>query len=446
MLKHSLMKRLFVLITLLLPADFQATAYGQSAFETNWHHWRGPSANGKAVDSARPPIMWGSTKNVRWSTELRGEGSSTPIVWNDQIFVLSAEATNRKAEIPPQADPAAKTVPPDVYYKYWVTSIDRATGKKQWEKLATEQVPHEGKHQTHTYAASSPTTDGEHLYVSFASRGIYCYTLSGDLVWQTDLGDMQTRLGWGESVTPVLVGDLLIINWDQEQDSFIAALDKRTGQEVWRNARDGEATSWNTPLIVEYSGKSLIVVNGTQRVRAYDAATGKEIWNCGGQTVNAIPSPVQFGDSVICMSGYRGAMAVAIPIDSRGDVTDSPDLLWKLDQGTPYVPSPAVSEGWLYFTGTNADILSCVDAKTGKPLAERKRLSGVVGLYSSPLVAGGHVYFAGREGTTVVIKDSPALEIVAVNKLDGTLDASPIAVGSELYLRSWSKLICIAED
>ena len=161
--------------------------------------------------------------------------------------------------------------------------------------------------------------------------------------------------------------------------------------------------------------------------------------------MNAIPSPVRFEDNVICLSGYRAAVGVAIPIASQGDVTDSPTLRWKIDQGTPYVPSPAVSGMRLYFTATNADILSCVDAHTGKALAERKRLSGVVGLYSSPLVAGGHVYFSGREGTTVVIRDDASLEIVAVNKLVGALDASPIAVVKELYLRSWNKLFCISE-
>ncbi len=413
--------------------------------DANWTHWRGPTSNGKAAASARPPIKWDLQTNVRWSTKLPGEGSSTPIVLKDQVVLLSAEATDRKALTPPVANEASKTTPPNVFYRFWVTSLDRRSGELQWQKLVTEQVPHAGKHQTHTYAAGSPTTDGEHIYVSFGSQGIYCMTLGGDIVWSVDLGDMNTRFGWGEAITPVLAGDLLIVNWDQEQGSFITALDKRTGKTVWKVERSNEVTSWNTPLVTEYDGRQMLIVNGTDRARAYDARTGAEIWACGGQTVNAIPSPVRFEDSVICMSGYRGSIAVAIPLDAQGDITGSSKIRWKVEQGTPYVPSPVLSDNRLYFTGINADILSCIDARNGKSLADRKRLSGVTALYSSPLVAGGHIYFCGREGTTVVIKDDATLETVAVNKLEGALDASPVAVGNDLFLRSWDTVYCLSD-
>ncbi len=421
-----------------------SAAYLEPSYaDEHWANWRGPFFNGCAAADARPPIQWDAKTNVKWSRPLLGEGSATPIVWGDQIFVLSAQATDRKTPDPPKADASAKTAPPDVFYRYWVTSIDRRSGEVNWQKLAAEQVPHEGKHGTHTYAAGSPTTDGERLYASFGSRGIYCYTLTGDLVWQVDLGDMHTRLGWGEAVTPALAGDLLIVNWDQESNSFITALNKRTGESVWKVDRPMEATSWNTPLIVQHEGQTLAIVNGTHRVRAYDVKDGKEVWACGGQTVNAIPTPVQFEDTIIAMSGYRAAACMAIPVGARGDITGSRAIRWQVDQGTPYVPSPALSGNRLYFTGTTADILRCIDAKSGKPLLDRKRLSGVVGLYSSPLVAGGHVYFAGREGTTVVVKDDPSFEIAAVNKLEGHLDASPVAIGKQLFLRSWDKLYCI---
>lgn len=418
----------------------------QSTPDSNWTQWRGPNGNGTAAASARPPIKWDSSTNVRWSTKLPGEGSSTPIVVNNQVYLLSAEATERQSEKPPIANEASKTIPPNVYYRFWVTCVDLKTGDIQWQKLATEQVPHGGKHQTHTYAAGSPTTDGELLYASFGSQGIYCFTLAGEPVWQVDLGDMTTRFGWGEAVTPVLAGDLLIINWDQEQGSFITALDKRTGKTVWKVDRAREVTSWNTPLLTEFGGKQMLIVNGTDRARAYDAQTGEELWACGGQTVNAIPSPVRFEDTVICMSGYRASAAMAIPLDARGDITGSSKIRWLFDQGTPYVPSPTISDNRLYFTGINADILSCIDARTGKPLADRKRLSGVTALYSSPLVAGGHVYFCGREGTTVVIKDDLSLETVAVNKLEGALDASPVAVGNDLLLRSWNTVYCLSDS
>ena len=411
----------------------------------NWVHWRGPTADGRAHEAARPPIKWDARTNIRWAVDVPGEGSATPIIWDDRVFILSAEATNRKPDRPVAADGTDKTEAPNVFYRYIVTCLDRESGKVRWQKLATEQVPHEGRHPTHTYAGGSPTTDGQRLYASFGSRGIYAYTLDGELLWEVDLGDMQTRLGWGEAVTPVLADDKLIVNWDEENNSFLIALNARSGKEAWRVARPKEATSWNTPLVVDFAGRKLVVVNGTDRVRAYEAETGKEVWACGGQTVNAIPSPVRFEDTAICISGFRGAFGVAIPLDSKGDVTNSPKLRWTINQRTPYVPSPALSGNRLFFTSGNSDVLSCLDARTGKSLTESKRLSGVKSLYSSPLVAGGHIYFAGREGTTVVLKDNATLDMVAENSLEGTFDASPVAVGNQLFLRSWNRLYCIAE-
>jgi len=427
-------------------AAAQSSAVAQSTSEFNWSSWRGPTADGKASSRAQPPVRWDSKTNLRWTAKLPGEGSSTPIVWDDQIFLLSAEATDRKSESLVVMNEASKTIPPNVYYRFWVTSLDRKTGEVRWQKLAAEQVPHAGKHQTHTYAAGSPTTDGKHLYASFGSQGIFCFSLAGELVWKIDLGDMTTRYGWGEAVSPVLARDVLIVNWDQEQGSFIVGLDKRTGKTIWKVDRAAEVTSWNTPLVLENAGQQLAIVNGTDRVRAYEVNTGKEVWACGGQTVNAIPSPIRFEDTVICMSGYRASMAMAIPINSSGDITGSSQIRWKVEQGTPYVPSPALSDHRLYFTGLNADILTCLDARTGKAIADRKRLSGVTALYSSPLIAGGHVYFCGREGTTLVIKDDESLETVSVNKLEGALDASPVAVGSDLFLRSWDTVYCISES
>ena len=415
-------------------------------FAANWHQWRGPNSNGSAPESAAPPVNWNATTNIQWTTDLPGEGSATPVVWGNQVFVLSAQKTDRKVETPTVPHNTAKTIPPNTYYQFNVTSIDRETGQVQWQKVATEQVPHEGHHDSHTYAAGSPTTDGERLYASFGSRGIYCYTLSGELIWQKDLGDMRTRFAWGEAVTPALAGDALVINWDQEVDSFVVALNKVTGEELWRKSRAEEKTSWNTPLVTEVNGRTLAILNGSGKVRAYDVANGDVVWECGGQTINAIPSAVRFDESVICMSGYRGAAAFSIPVDSKGDVTGSDRIRWSHPSGTPYVPSPTLSGKRLVFTGGNTDILTCLDAATGKPLLDRRRIPGVGGFYASPLAANGHFYFVGREGTTAVLKDNETLDVVATNQLDGIFDASPVAIGKQLFLRSWNKLYCISES
>ena len=409
----------------------------------NWTQWRGPTADGIASSNAKPPVTWDSKTNVKWIASLPGEGTATPIIWGDQVFVVSAEKTSQKSPAPIANDERAKTKPDEYVYRFLVTSLDRESGEMRWQKLATEQVPHEGRHETNSYAAGSPTTDGERLYVSFGSRGIFCYTIQGDLVWNIDLGDMRTRSGWGEAVTPVLAGELLIVNWDQEEGSFITALDKRTGKQVWKVERPGEVTSWNTPLATTFNGKSIIVVNGTNRARAYDALTGLELWSCGGQTTNAIPSPIRFQNAAICMSGYRAACGLAIPLDSTGDITEKGSAIWSVNKGTPYVPSPVISGTRLFFTAGNSDVLSCVDATTGKILFDRRRISSVGSLYASPVIANGHLYFTGRDGTTVVLKDNDNLDLVSVNPLLDAIDASPVAVDNQLFLRSWTKLYCI---
>jgi outer membrane protein assembly factor BamB len=421
------------------------TCLPSAAKAENWSQWRGPTADGVAGSKARPPLKWDARTNLAWAVDLPGEGSATPIIFGNQLFVLSAEQTSKKSSAAVVNDERAKTIADEFFYRFVVTSFDRYSGKMRWQKIATEQVPHEGRHQTNTYAAGSPTTDGERLYVSFGSRGLFCYSLEGELIWQIDLGKMRTRFGWGEALTPVLADDHLILNWDQEEGSFIIAVNKRTGQTVWKVDRPGEVTSWNTPLVTPYEGKQLVIVNGTQSVKAYDAKNGNLVWECGGQTTNAIPSPIRFEDTAICMSGYRGACACAIPLNSVGDVTNSPSVRWKVNQGTPYVPSPIISGNRLFFTAGNTDVMSCIDVRTGKSLMDRKRLSGVVSLYASPLLANGYLYFTGREGTTVVVKDNENLDVVAVNAIDDVIDASPVAVDDQLFLRSWKKLYCFQD-
>jgi outer membrane protein assembly factor BamB len=412
----------------------------------NWHHWRGPNADGSAP-TADPPTEWdGATgKNIKWKAPLPGKGSASPIVWGDRVFALTAVETDRQAkpEELPKVDPRfqTRTSPPKNFYKFVVLCFDRATGKPLWEKVAAEKVPHEGHHNTHSYAAGSPTTDGERLYVSFGSFGIYCYDLNGNLLWSRDLGRINSRLAWGESVTPVVHGDNLLLNWDQETDSALHCLDAKTGQTRWRAPRD-EATSWNTPLVVEHGGRTQVIVNGTTRVRSHDLKTGEVVWTAPGTTVNPIPSPLRFGDNVVCMGGYKGSVAVAVPLDAKGDLPTG-KTLWRHTRGTPYVPSPALVGDKLYFTEANAALLTVLDAKTGKPVIDRERLPGASSFYGSPVFAGGRVYLVDRTGVGLVLKPGDELEVLATNKLGDNVDASPAAVGKQLFVRGEKFLWCI---
>lgn len=415
----------------------------------NWPSWRGPTANGIAAATADPPVKWDATTNIKWKAPLTGRGSATPVVWDDQVFVLTATKTDREAkpdELPPQ-DPSRKvnTNAPKHFYKFEVISFDRATGQERWRKTAAEAVPHEGHHETHSYAAGSPATDGKRLYVSFGSFGVFAFDLSGKQLWKRDFGRIQSRLGWGEAVTPVVHGDTVLLNWDQEANSKLIALNAATGETRWETKRD-EKTSWNAPCVVERNGVTQVIVNATDRIRSYDLATGKEIWQCGGMTVNAIPSVLTDGEFAYVVSGYRGAAAVAIPLDSKGDVTESKSLRWRYGKGTPYVPSPLLLDGRLYFTSANTGLLTILDVKTGKPILADERLPGLTTLYASPMTAAGRIYFVDRVGTTVVVKAGDTAEVLATNKLNDAIDASPVAVGKTLFLRGEKFLYCISSE
>lgn len=425
--------------------------------QNNWPQWRGPSGNGVSPN-ANPPTTWTETNNVKWKTKIPGYGTSTPIIWGDQIFIQTA-ISSAKPE-PKALPPAGQEQPgerrarrgggggrserPTDPHQFTLLSVDRNSGKIVWQKSLRTEVPHEGHHADHGYASASPITDGEHVFAYFGSRGLYGLDMNGNVLWQKDLGKMQTRNSFGEGSSPALAGNVLVVMWDHEGADFVAAFDKVSGKELWRQPRD-EPSGWSTPLIVKHDNRLQAVVNGTTKIRSYDLATGKLIWECGGMTVNAIPSPVAGHGNVYVMSGFRGNAAVAIKLGKTGDLTGTEGVVWKHEKSTPYVPSPLLYEDLLYFFAGNNATLSCLDAKAGKPHYEAERLSGLFGMYASPLGAAGRVYILGRDGGAVVLKKSEKLEQIATNKLADKFDASPVAVGNDLFLRGHEYLYCISE-
>jgi outer membrane protein assembly factor BamB len=288
-------------------------------------------------------------------------------------------------------------------------------------------------------------TDGKNVYAYFGSRGLYCYDFEGNLKWSKDLGRMQTKMSFGEGSSPALHGDTLVINWDHEGDDFIVALDKNTGKELWRTPRD-EDTSWATPVVVEHPGGAQVVTAASRKVRGYDLTTGKQLWEVGPLTANSIPSPVAGDGMVFATSGFRGAALFAIKLGGTGDLRGTESIAWTHNKGTPYVPSPLLYQGRLYFFSGNNNVLTCLDANTGKPLIDSQRVEDLQGnVYASPVGAGGKVYLVARGGATVVLKASDTLEPLATNQLDEQFDASPAVAGKELFLRGQRHLYCIAE-
>lgn len=424
--------------TLLISSLLTSAALASSSAPSTsqWGQWRGPLATGEAPTGS-PPLRWSETENVRWKVAIPGSGHASPVVWGEQIFIATAVPVAGAAG---GAESGANPVP----LRFVLLALDRATGKVLWERTAREAVPHEGIHNTSTWASASPVTDGAVVIASFGSNGIYAFDLDGTKLWEVDLGNMQTRNAFGEGGSPVLFGNTLVVTWDHEGDSFIVALNKVTGKELWRQNRD-EPTSWATPLVVEQGGKAQVIVNATNRVRSYDLTTGALLWSTGGMTTNVIPSPVYANDLVYVMSGFRGNALKAIAVSkAAGDFAEGEALRWSVDRDTPYVPSPLLYRGALYILKTNTAILTTFDAATGTPFYGPERLDGLDGVYASPVGADGRVYIADRNGTVMVLAAGPKLEVLAVNKLDDGFDASPALVGSEILLRGRKHLYSIA--
>ena len=316
-----------------------------------------------------------------------------------------------------------------------VTAYDRHDGSVEWKRVAIERMPHEARHLESGWATASPVTDGERIYAHFGSAGTYAYTLAGELVWKIDLGDMTTRLGYGEGSSPALWGDTLVINWDHEGKSFIVALDKRTGKKRWRKDRPGELTSWSTPVIQEHEGRVHVIVAGAQRTRGYDIRDGEVLWSVSGLGMNVIPTPIYDAGILYLASGKRDSPKM-LAVDlrgARGDLDGTGAVLWARDRDTPYVSTPLLYRGQLYFFKHVLSFLTSADAATGRTLfTERVGLGNV---FASPVAAAGRIYLLGREGKALVLEPGPTLKILAENQLADGFDASPVIVGGDLYLR-----------
>jgi outer membrane protein assembly factor BamB len=414
----------------------------------NWPQWRGPANTGVAGQAA--PTTWSDSSNVAWKVEIPGRGFSTPAVWGDRIFLTTAMPTGKPAPAPADTDAAprrrGRQAPPPAEHRFIVMALDRATGKVLWEKTATVATPHEGYHHLYgSFASNSPVTDGERVYASFGSRGLYVYDMNGNELWTKDYGvELTMRLQFGEGAAPVLEDGRLIMLMDHNGESFLSVLDAASGKEMWRVARDG-SNNWSTPAVFTHNGRKQIVVSAPAAVHAYDFQTGASIWSATGLGHNTIPQPVKHDDLVWVMSGYRNPMGMAIRLGGEGDLTGTDRIVWTQDRGMSYTATPVIHDGVLY-TITDTAMVSAFDIENGKPLYHQVRLPRPYNIKASPVVAGGHIYFATEEGDVIVAKTGPELEIVATNTLkDQSFIASPVMPGGEIFLRSRTHLFKIAD-
>jgi len=456
------MKRTFTGVCFaLLLTTVCALVQAQVSDQAHWPQWRGPSFNGMARGDA--PTTWSDTTNIKWKMDIPGRGNSTPVIWGDRIFVTTAIPTGKPATAPTPTPAAGQPATsgqgegrrgrgpggdagPQVEHRFDVLCLDRKSGKLLWQRTAKVAIPHEGHHRAYgSFASNSPVTDGKNLYAFFGSRGIYCYDFNGKLLWEKDLGvQMKMKLGFGEGSAPLLTGDRLILVFDHEAGSFIVALDKRSGKELWRVPRD-EGSSWSTPLAIDHEGRKQVIVTASKKVRSYDLENGKVLWEAAGLGANAIPAPVYQNGLVYVMSGFRDPRLMAIKLGKDGDLTASDSILWSQTRGLAYTTSPVLYDNRLY-VATDNGMLSSFNATTGEPHYAQVRLPKASNLKASPVGANGKLYLATEDGDVVVLRMGDKFEVLATNTLeDQVFIATPVIAGGELFLRGQSKLFCISQ-
>ncbi len=433
---------------------------GQQDYADSWPNFRGPTHNGTS-DTANPPTEWSEEKNIKWKVELPGPGNnSSPIVWGDKVFVttaISEPAGGGGQQARPQQGRGGarggrgggrggrgrggRQRPSPTPTKFMTICLDRNSGEILWEKLAVDTTPHEGVHPDHSYASASPVTDGTHVYSHFGSRGLFCYDLDGNLKWKKDdFGKMSTRGSFGEGSSPFLHKDTIVVPWDHEGQSFVIALDAKTGETKWKNDRD-EPSNWVTPVIVEQDGKSIVVTGGENYARAYDLESGDELWKASGFTSRPVSAPVVHNNLVMLASSRQGAFLSALEINGEGNLKSK----WVNDRSAPDIPSLMLSEDRVFFVKGSTNVVHCLNAETGKEVFAQSRLPGIGSVYASPVAGGGKVIVVGRGGAAVVLEDSDEFKVLAENKLDDRIDATPALAGNQLFLRGKKYLYCISE-
>jgi len=419
-----------------------------SSWADNWPQFRGPNAAGVAEGKGLPS-EWSSSQNIRWKVEVPGVAWSSPVVWGDRVFVTTAISDS------PQESPKKglyfggdRPAPRQATYRWEVLCLNRDDGKLLWRRVAVERKPSSSIHIKNSYASETPVTDGERLYAYFGAAGLYAYDFDGNLVWKKDLGSFKTRFGWGTASSPTLDGDRLFLLNDNEEQSFLVALDKRTGDELWRSERD-EKSSWSTPFVWNNKQRTELVTCATKRVRSYDPATGKLLWELGGMSSICSPTPVASDELLYVSSGYvmdSKRPLFAVRAGASGDITLSGDqtanagVAWCQKLGGAYMPSPVLDGGQVYVL-YDRGFFASFDAMTGRPIYEKQRIEpGAGGFSASPWAYGGKLFCLNEDGDTFVIQAGSEFKILGKNSLDELFMASPAISGDILILRGMNHL------
>jgi outer membrane protein assembly factor BamB len=422
--------------------------------ELNWPMFRGPGANG-VVDNAGLPERWTDSQNVSWRVDVEGRGWSSPIVWGNQVF-LTTVINESVSESPKKGlyFGGNRLEPAQSKHHWVVLSLDIETGKTLWRKEVHVGIPGTPIHLKNSYASETPVTDGEHLYVVFGNLGVYCLDLKGKLIWKKELPRRKVRYGWGTASSPVIHGDRLYLVDDNDEQSTLTALEKRTGKQVWQVKRK-ERSNWATPYVWENKLRTEIITPGTQKTRSYDLE-GNLLYEFGGGSSITIATPYARHGLLYVSSGYvmdRKRPLMALRPGAHGDISLKADqqnnefVAWCQKQGGPYNPTTLVYRDLLYVL-LDRGFLSCYDARTGEEVYSKKRLPNGKAFTSSPWASDGKIYCLNEDGLTFVIRAGREYKLLYKNALaeDDMCMATPAIVGNRLLVRTSARLYCVRKS
>jgi outer membrane protein assembly factor BamB len=414
--------------------------------DDNWPAFRGGASAGVAEAKTLPDV-WDKDKGVVWSVAIPGQGWSSPVVWGERVFVTSVQSDKELPESKKGLyinDLQGKVMPGE--HRWLVHCLDFKIGKVLWTREAHKGVP-TTRHIKNSYASETPVTDGERVYAYFGNVGLFCYDFEGKLQWSQKLGTYKTRMGWGTAASPALEGDKVFVVHDNEEHSFLVALEKKTGKEWWRVERD-EKSNWATPFVWKHALRTEIVTAGTNKVRSYDP-DGKLLWELAGMSVISIPTPFASEGLLYVTSGYvmdsRMKPVYAIRPGASGDVSLGEDtsnkwVAWSQRQAGPYHPTPLVYGDYLYVL-YDRGMLSCFEAKTGKLVYDRQKLDKAANAFTaSPWAYDGKIFCLSEDGDTIVVQAGKEFKVLGKNSLDEMCMATPALAHGSLILRTASKL------
>jgi outer membrane protein assembly factor BamB len=420
----------------------------------NWPSFRGPQATGVA-DGQKPPTRWNVEKgiNLRWKTPIAGLAHACPVVWDDRVYVTTAVSAEGKSELKVGLYGDVESLDEPIAHSWKTVCLDKNSGAIVWERVAHEGVPRTMRHTKGSHANCTPATDGAHVVVNFGSEGLYCYDRDGELLWQHDLGTLDSGwffdedYQWGFGSSPVIYRDLVIIQCDVGRGSHIAAYRISDGKEAWRTSRD-EIPSWGSPTVIESSGRAELITNATRFARGYDPQSGKELWKLGRQSEITVPTPFFADGLIFVVSGYSPIQPIsAIRPGASGEISLQKDeaanefVAWNRPKAGSYLPTPIAYRGQLYVCSNNG-ILACYEVATGREVY-KKRLPGGGAYTASPVAADGKVYFTNEQGQVTVLKAGAQFEVLAQNPLGEVCLSTPAISDGAIYFRTEGHVVAV---